>query len=117
MRCLARSTSSPRRSRKTRTASPDVARNRPSGRENFQGGWRIWPDGIDGYWEGNLVSPGGEFDWYEPISKMKGKGYGDLSGYLFKGTHWIEPDTTGTSPYGEVWPANGGVIILGGLEK
>lgn len=82
-------------------------------RNRFQGGWRIQPDGIDGYWEGSLSSVGTKQGWYEPISRMDGKGYGALSGYLIKGTTWWEPDPTGESPYG-AWPVNGGVIIAAG---
>ncbi len=85
--------------------------------ENFQGGWRIQPDGIQGYWEGNLASVGGQFDWYKPISKLEGKGYGALSGYVIKGAHWIEPDEDGNPLYGSIQPANGGVIIPTGLVK
>ena len=48
---------------------------------------------------------------------MQGKGYGELDGYLLKGTHWWEPDTSGTSPYGDFRPANGGVIIATGQVK
>ncbi len=86
-------------------------------RERFQGGWRIQPDGIDGYWEGNLTKIGTGFDWYQPISKMEGKGYGALSGYLIKSAHWLEPaDPSEESPYGTMWPVNGGVIIMPGKQ-
>lgn len=85
--------------------------------ERFHGGWLIQPVGIDGYWEGTLTSNPGKFGPYETLVTMEGKGYGALSGYLMKGTHWWEPDTTGTSPYGGIWPANGGVIIPTGLVK
>lgn len=93
----------------------------PSGdwylREQFQGGWRIHPDGIDGYWEGNLTSIRGWFDWYVPISRMEGRGYGALDGWLLKGYHWMEPAEPGTSPYGWMWPVNGGELIRTGRAK
>lgn len=85
--------------------------------ERFHGGWRIQPVGIDGYWEGTLTSNPGQFGLYEPLVTMQGKGYGELDGYLLKGTHWWEPDTSGMSPYGDFRPANGGVIIATGQVK
>ena len=82
----------------------------------FQGRWRIQPNGIDGYWEGTMASVGnGQGGWYEPISHGTGRGYGELDGWLIKTTHWYEPDD-GTSPYDGFWPVNWGVIIAKGKK-
>jgi hypothetical protein len=85
--------------------------------QNFSGWMRIQPSGVAGYWEGNLASVGNDaMEWYVPISKGQLRGYGALAGTLMKTDHFFEPCSDGTSPYGDFWPANDGVIIQTGKK-
>jgi hypothetical protein len=87
--------------------------------QNFQGWFRIQPEGVDGYWEGNLVSVNrgvNEAAWYEPISKGEGRGYGAVAGQLMKNTHYIAPCEDGASPYGGLWPMNDIELIQTGRK-
>jgi hypothetical protein len=87
--------------------------------QNFQGWFRIQPDGVDGYWEGNLTSVNrgvNEAGWYEPIGKGEGKGYGEVAGKIIKTTHYYEPCNDGASPFGDLWPMNSVVITQAGKK-
>jgi hypothetical protein len=85
--------------------------------QNFVGWMRIRPAEVDGYWEGHPASVGNDAtEWYVPISKGELRGYGALAGTLMKTSHFVEPCADGTSPYGDFWPANDGVIIQTGSK-